>query len=588
MGAAHTEDYRDSMPVKTKPASFGAWALCGIWALILTFTFPANAQDFRPELPASALPDTRLKQLPDVTEPKPPPEIAVPEAAPSRAPAGAEKIQFVLTGLDIEGATVYSQADLEQLYSEFLGKEVTLAQVYDIAAEIQRMYRRDGYFLTRVILPPQTASEGKLRVVVIEGYINDFKIQGDIGPVEEKVSLYLAHVLDERPLKLQTLERFLLLVRDIPGVNVDGILKPAPDTPGAAHLVATVDRKRFDGFGLVDNIGTTFTGNWEIAAGAMSNSFTRLGEQASITGLLSDPHKGTGSNEKNQWVGQLSFSLRPGSHGQYVEFLGSYGDSNPGDIISQFDFESKELLLSATGGYPIIRSRQLNLSTELGFDYIDSDTDIFNNVKFSRDRLRVLHLSGTTDVRDRWRGANVASLGIRQGLPILDASDSNDDFLSRPNGSGTFTSLQASASRLQAITGPYTAFLSVAGQYAFSDLLSDEEFGVGGVRFGRGYDAKELSNDDGVGLTGELQFTRPSKLWPLESYQLFAFYDFGAVWDHSSRQSDSLSSGGGGVRVWAAHDTSVALQLAKPLTRDSQRADGDRDVQLLFRALTRF
>jgi hemolysin activation/secretion protein len=535
------------------------------------------------------LPDTCLKRLPVAPRPKPPPEVAVPEAAPSRAPAGAEKIQFVLTGLDIEGATVYSQADLEQLYAEFLGKEVTLAQVYDIAAEIQRRYRRDGYFLTRVILPPQTAREGRLRVVVIEGYINDVQIQGDIGPVEEKANLYLAHVLGERPLKLKTLERFLLLVRDIPGVTVDGILKPAPDTPGAAQLVASVERKRFDGFGLVDNIGTTFTGNWEIAAGAMSNSFTRLGEQISITGLLSDPHKGTGSDEDNQWVGQLSVSLRPGSQGQYVEFLGSYGDSNPGDIISQFDFDSKELLLSATGGYPIIRSRQVNLSAELGFDYINSDTDIFNSVKFSRDRLRVLHLSATGDVRDKWRGANVASLGIRQGISVLDASNSNDD-TSRPNSnaSGTFTSLQASASRLQAITGPYAAFLSIGGQYSFSDLLSDEEFGVGGVRFGRGYDAKELSNDDGVGLTGELQFTRPSKLWPLESYQLFAFYDFGAVWDHSSRQSDSLSSGGGGVRVWAAHDTSVALQLAKPLTRDSQRADGDRDVQLLFRAFTRF
>jgi hemolysin activation/secretion protein len=371
-------------------------------------------------------------------------------------------------------------------------------------------------------------------------------------------------------------------------VDVDGILKPATDTPGAAQLVATVERKRFDGFGLVDNIGTTFTGNWEIAAGASSNSFSRLGEQIGVIGLISDPHRGLGSDDKNQKVVQLNASLRPGSHGQYVEFLGSYGDSNPGDIISQFDFDSKELLLSATGGYPIIRSRQLNLSAELGFDYNNSDTDIFNNVKFSRDRLRVLHLSATGDARDRWRGANVANLQIRQGLPILDASDSDDEFLSRANGSGTFTSLQASASRLQAITGPYAAFLSVAGQYSFSDLLAEEEFGVGGVRFGRGYDPEELSNDDGVGFTGELQFTRPTELWLLESYQVFGFYDFGTVWDHSSRESSSLSSAGGGVRVWAAHDISVALQLAKPLTRDSQRADGDRDVQLLVRAFARF
>ena len=573
-----------------KTMRWGLWfgVFFGISACLLDALSPVEAQVARPQLPASALPDTRLKKLDEVTEPKPAAEIAIPEIAPSRPPAGADKIRFVLRGLDIEGATAYPHAELEQLYSEFLQKEVTLAQVYDFAAEIQRMYRRDGFFLTRVILPPQTATEGRLRILVIEGYISDIHLQGDIGPVKKKAEQYLSHVLGEKPIKLETLERALLLVRDLPGVDVDGILKPAANTPGAAQLVATLERKSYEGFALVDNIGTSFTGKWEIAAGASANSFSALGEQVSVTGLLSDPHKGVDGDDENQKVGQLSFSFRPGSHGQYVELLGSYGDSNPGQDISELDFDSTELLLSVTGGYPFIRSRQLNVSAELGFDYINSDTDIFDDVKFSRDRLRVLHLTGTTDFRDRWRGATVASLGIRQGLDVLDASNSNDEFLSRPNGSGTFTSLQASASRLQAITGPYAAFLSIAGQYSFSDLLADEEFGVGGMSFGRGYDPEELSNDDGIGFTGELQFTQPTKQWPLESYQLFAFYDLGAVWDHSSRQSSSLSSSGAGVRVWAAQDTSMALQVAKPLTRDSQRADGDRDAQLLFRVFSRF
>jgi hemolysin activation/secretion protein len=548
----------------------------------------ASAQDARSELPASVLPDVRLEQLPQKVPSQAPVEVTTPKALPSRIPVGAEKVRFVLNGLDIAGATVYSQSELGQVYSEFLGKEVTLAKVYEFVETIQRLYRRDGYFLTRVILPPQTARDGRLRVAVIEGYVSDVQIQGDIGPVEEKVKIYLSNVLSERPLKLKTLERYLLLARDIPGVDVEGVLKPAPDTPGTAQLVASVERKGMEGFALVDNIGTTFTGNWEIAASASSNSFTRYGEQFSITGLVTDPQKGFGSDKKNQKVIQLSASFLPGSDGEYVRLLGSYGDSNPGDIISHFDFDSTSLLLSAVGGYPIIRSRPLNLYAELGFDYINSDTDIFGDIKYARDRLRVLHLTGNIDFRDKWHGANAASLGIRQGLPILGASESDDDYLSRADGSGTFTTLQASASRLQAITGPYALFLSIAGQYSFSDLLSDEEFGVGGIRFGRGYDPKELSDDGGVGFTGELQFTKPTDLWALESYQLFAFYDYGKVWDHSSSDSNALSSFGGGVRLWAAQDTSIALQLAKPLTRDSQRADGDRDTQLLFRALTHF
>ena len=567
------------------PEKVWLWLFTSIPLFFLCSLSPVAAQE---EYPASALPDIRLEHLPQEISPEVPFEITTPEASPSRAPAGADKIRFVLAGLTIKGASVYSLADFEQLYANFLDEEVSLAQVYDFVAAIQRKYRRDGYFLTRVILPPQTARDGRLDVVIIEGYISNVKIQGDIGPVEEKVAQYLSNVLDEKPLKLATLERFLLLVRDIPGVNVEGILQPAPDTPGAAQLVATVERKRFDGFALIDNMGTTFTGNWEIAGGAMSNSATSYGEQFSITGLVSDPLEGIGSDKENQKVVQVGASLRPGSQGHYATFLGSYGDSNPGGTIAQFDFDSKALLFSAIGGKPIIRSRERNLYVDLGFDYINNDTDIFNDIKFSRDRLRVLHLSTATDFIDKWRGSNFASLGIRQGLPIMGASESGDEFLSRANGTGTFTSLQAAASRLQAIMGPSALFLSVAGQYSFSDLLSYEEFAVGGVHFGRGYDPKQLSSDDGVGFTGELQFTWPTMLWTLQSYQLFAFYDFGKVWDHSSNVSGSLSSAGGGVRLWAAHDTSMALQVAKPLTRDSLRADGTRDAQLLFRVNTRF
>ena len=55
-------------------------------------------------------------------------------------------------------------------------------------------------FLTRVILPPQTSKDGRLRIIVTEGFISDIMIQGDIGPVAEKVQAYLSNVLDEKPL----------------------------------------------------------------------------------------------------------------------------------------------------------------------------------------------------------------------------------------------------------------------------------------------------------------------------------------------------------------------------------------------------
>lgn len=560
----------------------------GMWLIAVILPGLANAQLPDITMPRSAEPDVRLQQLPPTAPDKSLPGVEVSETAPSRAPAGADKVKFLLNGLQIEGVTAYPAEVIESYYVDLLGAEVSLAAVYDVAAKIQLHYRQDDYFLSRVILPAQKAQNGQLRIRVFEGYISDILIEGEIGPVERRVKAYLGNLPQLRPLKLKTLERYLLLSRDIPGVYVDGVLRPSPDHLGAAQLVATVKRKPFDAMVIVDNIGSTFTGEWELAGSVSSNSFSSLGERVTFTGLVSDPPNAFSHDQDNQKVAQLNAALLHGSKGFYSNFLASYGDSNPGDAISQFDFDSKKLLLSALGGYRFIRTRNLNLSAILGLDYINSATDIFDDIEFSRDRLRVLHIDAELDFRDKGRGSTFISAGIRQGLPILNASESGDDFLSITDGNPEFTSIRFSASHIHPVFGNFALFAIAAGQYAFDSLLADEQFGVGGIRFGRGYNPQEISRDHGLGFTGELQYARLSELSYLERYQFFGFYDYGKAWYYEAGGSEALSSAGAGARLWLAQNVSMELQVAKPLTRDSVRDDGGRDPQFLFRLVARF
>ena len=142
--------------------------------------------------------------------------------------------------------------------------------------------------------------------------------------------------------------------------------------------------------------------------------------------------------------------------------------------------------------------------------------------------------------------------------------------------------------RLQALIDDFALFGIVAGQYAFDSLLADEEFDLGGVRFGRGYDLGEVSGDNGVGFTGELQYTRQPGLEYMNRYQVFAFYDVGKVWQRDAGGNESLASAGGGVRLWPTPWLSLEFLAAKPLTLGTQRADGERDPQILFRAYGQF
>jgi hemolysin activation/secretion protein len=536
-------------------------------------------------MPPAAETELKPPQLAPVERFPAGPAIKIPESAPIKAPAGAENVRFVLNSLNVEGVTAYTPECIEKIYKKLIGNNVSLVEIYTVAEEIQRLYRDDGYFLARAILPAQSSQEGRLTIRVLEGSISEVVVQGDIGPVQQLVKNYLNHLLRERPIKLKTVERYLLLANDIPGLVVKGILRPAPDSVGAAQLVATVERKAVDASVTVDNLGSSYTGTWEFGATASLNSLTSLGEGFSLGGLWSEPWDGFNQGAK---MGLMRFSLRPWSNGTYIKTLVSYGQSNPGGPIASFDAINTKLFVSGVIGYPIIRSRDKNLFVEAGLDYINSDTDLFKNEPFSRDKLRVFHLTLFGDCLDSWRGTNFASLGIRQGLPIFGTSEGGDALLSRPDGSGIFTSFNGKLSRTQPIYGPFSVMLKSAGQYAGSKVLSDEEFGVGGLDFGRGYNPREISDDSGLGFTGELQYTRPLDFRFCNRVQIYGFYDAGKVWDSPTNETTALTSAGGGVRAWFTSHLSVDLAVAKPLTLTSQRADNTKDPQILLQVMGLF
>ena len=197
-------------------------------AMMLASRGPVWAQS----LPPAVLPDVRLEQLPPTEPPKPPPGVEIPEEAPRRPPLGAAGIKFILIGLEIEGATVYPAPELTRHYQGLIGTEIELTDIYKIAGEIQKTYRQDGYFLTRVIVPAQTINEGRVQIRVLEGFISEVTVEGDLGAVEELVTDYLKAVTEERPIRLATLERALLLANDIPGVSVSGLLQPSATEVG--------------------------------------------------------------------------------------------------------------------------------------------------------------------------------------------------------------------------------------------------------------------------------------------------------------------------------------------------------------------
>ncbi len=531
--------------------------------------------------------DERLEEEP--FEPRVTPRVQVQKLQIQGAPAGAENVRFELGGIAMEGATVYPEHVLRSLYADKMGQTISLADLYVIAADVTRKYRNDGYILTQVVVPPQTIDGGIAKLKVVEGFIDNIEVRGDTNGLN-LVRQYAAHIKKGGPLNTAHLERALLLINDLAGVDARSILNPSPDTAGAADLVIIVDRKPYDAQIGIDNFGTRFLGPLQLSAAGSANSW--LGRNERITGqFIMAPDY---DHYHELLYGSLSYEQPVWTRGTMAEVFFSHTHTTPGYTLDQFDVQGWAMNMSAQLEHPFIRSRSINLDGRIMFDVREVTTK--NNIPVDptrKDHIRALRFGGTFEAIDDFLGIayNIADVRFSKGLELFGANDGGDLQSSRPFADITFFKMNAELQRLQRITGNINLLLGVTGQWANDAVLASEEFGVGGMNYGRGFDASEITGDDGIAGKVEAQWTEPYDLSMLDTYQLYSFYDAGRVWNDdattNSLKKETVTSAGVGIRADFNEMTTAGLMMAFPLN-NTPNTQNDRDPRFYVNVNRRF
>ena len=61
----------------------------------------------------------------------------------------------------------------------------------------------------------------------VEGYVDEVRLEGEVQGPREQLEAFAERIKAERPLTATALERNLLLIGDLPGVNVQSVLEPS-------------------------------------------------------------------------------------------------------------------------------------------------------------------------------------------------------------------------------------------------------------------------------------------------------------------------------------------------------------------------
>ncbi|MGR9168628.1 ShlB/FhaC/HecB family hemolysin secretion/activation protein [Rhizobium sp. KDH_Rht_773_N] len=534
-------------------------------------------------IPSTVAPGREVEQFRQPERPLSQPSAPVIQLAGTTAPDGASAIQLVVTRVTIEGSTVYSDAQLAALSSELTGNRVSLQHIYDVAGRLTAKYGEDGYVFSRVIVPPQSLDPkgATIRLQVIEGYVDHVEWPTDLaGRYPALFAEYSAKITAVRPANIKTIERYLLLANDLPGVTVRSRFEASKENSGATSLKVEMDHKPFTWGAQVDNRGTKGRGPWQYLTSVEANNLLGLQERMGLVYAGSFD-----TNELQYLAGNFSVLLNTEGLTSFSNI--SYSNGDPGIYeLRQLGYGGRSFSFETGLSYPLIRSRDENLILSGSFFLEDSrgETD---SLLISNDRIRGFRLKADYDNADEFNGINQATFTLSQGIGGLGATSADNPYASRENGRPDFTSISLYLSRLQGLGSGFSFFGAVEGSYSFDPLLAAEECSYGGRFAGRAFDPSELTGDRCFTALAELRYDLPEISPDVSSAQLYQFIDFGSV--HridpaagEDRNADGSSAGVGFRAGWQNH-LNIDVSAAKPLHGRS-----DKDWRFFLAVNTRF
>jgi len=519
-------------------------------------------------VPSSADPSRTLTQPDGYKTPqfknaepdKRPKAVSVPNA-----PQGSDTAFFILQSIRFDGMTAYSIQEIQEIYRKDIGQKISVARLFEIMNLVQRRYLDDGYSLSRVLMPTQDISNGQVSLQVIEGYAAEVEMDAGLPnhPALEEAAQRISAM---RPLNTKTLERILLILNDLPALNVSAVLGAAQGTPsqiGGIKLILKGNPEKSRSISLgVNNHGSLYSGPFQ------SNISI---QQANIFGYYDEIAATFSAAIPMSEMHYLRFKYQKpifGASGTTLLFDTSIGRTNAGANLASLDIQGRSQSFKTELSYPLIRQRDETLRLNTSAELRTSKTDLLATSLYT-DKLRIFNIGTTYNNADSYDGLNVAEVTYSQGFDILGAGQGA---FSRIQGRPDFKKIYASFGRLQGLPDKYNVLFSLQGQYAFGPLFASEEFGFGGGQMGRGYDPSEITGDRGIAATFELRKNLEIKGLNA-ALQPYGFFDFGKVWniDPSSKNQVSAASSGVGLRTGLSSGWSADINFSTPLTKKADK-----------------
>ena len=519
--------------------------------------FPALASA---AVDAGALQQNLEKQLPPartLPEPGKPKPLNVP------TPKDAE-VTFIVNAFELEGVSILPESQVQAVLKPYLGIQLTFSQLEKACDAITNLYLANGYSVQAVVLPQSMSKTGgtvKLRITeakLSSVVINVLNADNRFGA--ERVEKYITDANPiGQPLNLNTIERSLIILNEIPGVMVSSQLDAGKEQGDTDLKVSLGETPLIQGRTEVNNLGSRSTGIQQVVGALSFNNLNGIGDQVALNGIAS---------QGSEYM-YASYSLPVNTAGLRLIVYGTYLHyKNIGEYVSPNGAYGYSRTRGLNLSYPLVRTKSANLNATVGYDSKSYLNELMaTNTTNSAYNIKnlVFGMSGNAFDSVGGNAVNNGSVSLTLGsLEILPSSINGYGTYTPPD----FTKLSFSGSRNQSLdeTGQASLFLAISGQFASVNLNSGEQFYLGGPYGVRAYPVSQGGGSQGALATAELRHRLPDNL------TASLFFDAGLVqqykhtfngWQGQTNANNTYSLKGTGFGMkWSEGNWNVSGSVA--------------------------
>ncbi len=490
---------------------------------------------------------------------------------------------ITISKIEVTGNSLFKER-ISEITKPFINKKLTFEELNGIADSITSLYVNSGFITSLAFVPPQTISNGVVQINVVEGNLEEIKIEG-LQRLRPDYVLNRVNQARLFPFDRESLEDQLKLLRVDPLFqNIEASLRPGSKTGQSILILKVTEANPLISNFSLDNYSPPSVGGERFGVSfTYLNLFEGIGDQLSASFSRSF----SGGSTLFDFSYQVPLNAMNGT--LQLRYAPS-GYRITDSAFSALNIRGGSDLLELNFRQPLLRSPREELALSLGFTYISGQTFLFDNLPtpfgIGADadgvtRTSVLKFGQEYLVRD-----SLGAWGVRSqfsvGLGIFNATSNVD-----PIPDGNFLAWLGQLQRVQVLNEDNFLILQTDIQLSPNTLLPSQQFVIGGGQSVRGFRQNARSADNGVRVSVENRFTVVRNAAGDPVLQLVPFVDTGVVWNTSGNpntlSSQNWLAGGGIGLIWQPIAKLTArFEYALPFINLSDRGNNLQDSAFYF------